>query len=183
MAQSKTRDDQFFAGPVEFARKVTMGGALVRTGRQIVIPALNSQVGATAGWAITGVDDGIVRLPAAQTNATLVVPLTGLHIGDTLTSVSVVGQVESAGGNVTWVLSVRKGVAAIADFTDEELGTGNVGTLSVDTLITSAGTPLEVTGLAEVLSEGEYLYALLTGTTAAVTDIAMANLLATYVSS
>jgi hypothetical protein len=144
------------------------------------VPAFNGKAGATAGWVVTGADDGLARIPASQTASTLVIPIPGLHIGDKLTGISGVGQVESGGNNATLVMSVRKATAVAADFTDAEIGTGNVGTLTADTLISSAGTPLAVTGLAEVLAEGEHLYALLTSTTGVAVDIALAGLIVTY---
>lgn len=163
---------------------LTMGtGTITRTGRQIVVPICgNAKVGATSGWVITaGTNICHATLPASQTNSTLVVPITGLEIGDTLTAVSATGQVESAGGNVTLVMSIRKLTAVAADNTDAELGTDNVGTLTADTLLSSAN--LAVTGLTEVLAEGETLYALFTGTTAGSTDIDLTGLVVTVTRS
>lgn len=144
------------------------------------VPAGAAVAGATAGWVVTGADDGLARLPASQTAATLVVPLPGLHIGDTVTGVSIVGQVESAGNTATIALDVRKETAVAADFTDASLDTAASGDLTADTLITSAGTAVAVTGLTEVLAEGEMLYALVTATTAAATDVAIAGFVVTY---
>lgn len=171
-----------FDGSVTMNGTVTQTGSSVRTGRDLWVPAFNGKPGATAtvGWAVTGVDDGIARLAASATADTLVIPITGLHIGDTLQGVSLIGQVESAGANATMVMSVRKGIAAVADFTDAEIGTANMGTITADTLLSSAGTPVAVATLAEVLAEGEYLYALLTATTAALTDIAVSGLIVNY---
>jgi hypothetical protein len=151
----------------------------VRAGVQVLTPICgNAKVGATAGWVITAADDiSQATLPASQTSSTLIIPVTGLNIGDTITGVSVSGQVESAGANVTLVASVRKTVAVAAGNSDAELGTDNVGTLVADTLISSAN--LSVTGLTEVLAEGEAIYVLLTGTTAAVTDIALNSIITT----
>lgn len=166
---------------VESGGSITIepGATLDRSGVQILTPICgNAKVGATAGWIITAADDiSQGTLPASKTSATLIIPITGLNIGDTLTGVSVSGQVESAGANVTLVMSVRKTVAVAAGNTDAELGTDNVGTLTADTLISSA--TLAVTGLTEVLAEGEAVYVLLTGTTAAVTDIALNSIIAT----
>ena len=155
------------------------GATQVREGVQILTPICgNAKVGATAGWIITAADNiSQATLPAAETSSTLVVPITGLNIGDTLTGVSVSGQVESAGANVTLIMSVRKTTAVAAGNTDAELGTDNVGTLTADTLINS--TTLAVIGLSEVLTEGEAVYVLFTGTTAAVTDIALNSIIAT----
>lgn len=160
-------------------RNLTVAGSLTRVGRQYSIPICgNAKVGATAGWVITaGTNICHATLPASQTNSTLVVPITGLSIGSTLTAVSAQGQVESAGGNVTLVMSVRKLTNAAADNTDAEIGTDNVGTLTADTKITSA--ELGVTGLTEVLAADESLYVLFTGTTAASTDIDLTHLIIT----
>lgn len=163
------------------AKKAVASTAFMLTGRseQDVIPICgNAKVGATAGWVITGGTNIChATLPASQTNSTLVVPISGLKIGDTLTAVSATGQVESAGGNVTLTMSIRKLTNAAADNTDAQLGTDNVGTLTADTILSSAN--LAVTGLTEVLAEGETLYALFTGTTAVSTDIDLTGLITT----
>lgn len=170
-------------GSVTVSGTQTITGTQVRAGRKIVTPICgNAKVGATAGWVITGADNIChATLPASQTSSTLIVPVTGIEIGDTLTGVSLMGQVESAGGNVTLVMSVRKLTTAAADNTDTEIGTDNVGTLVADTLISSAN--MAVTGLTEVLAEGETIYILLTGTTAGSTDIDITGLLATVTRS
>lgn len=147
--------------------------------RQEFVPAFIGKAGATAGWVVTGADDGLARLPASQTASTLVLPLTGLAIGEQLSAVSLLGQVESAGNAASLTLSVRRATAAAADFADAELGSGTSGSLTADTLLGEGGTAVEVTGLSEVLGATELLYALITGTTAALTDIAVAGLLVT----
>lgn len=140
----------------------------------------NAKVGATAGWVITGgTNVNSATLPAGQTNSTLVIPVSGLEIGDTVTAVAVVGQVESAGNNVTCTMDVRKLTAAAADLTDASLGTDNVGTLVADTLLNDTNGNLKVTGLTEVMAQDESLYVLLTATTAASTDIDIMSLVAT----
>lgn len=146
--------------------------------RQMVVPICgNAKVGATAGWVVTaGTNICHATLPASQTSSTLVVPIP-CDIGDILTAVSATGQVESAGGNVTLVMSIRKLTTAAAANADAELGTDNVGTLAADTVLSSAN--LAVTGLSEVVAEGETLYALFTGTTAATTDIDLTGLVVT----
>jgi hypothetical protein len=162
----------------------TFSGSIVRASRQIVIPICgNAKVGATAGWVITGGTNIChATLPASQSSgSTLVVPITGLEIGDTLTAVDVVGQVESAGNTVNLVLSVRKLTSGAADNTDAELATDNVGNLAADTVLSSAN--LGVTGLTEVLAANESLYALLTGTTNASTDIDLMSLVVTVTRS
>lgn len=141
--------------------------------RTLFVPAMDAVAGATAGWLVTGADDGLARLPAAETSSTLVIPIRGINVGDTIQAVRVLGQVESAGANATLVMSVRKSTAVVGDFTDAELDTANIGTVTADTLISAA--VLEVTALGEVLGALESVYVLLTGTTAALTDIAIAG--------
>jgi hypothetical protein len=171
------------ADELDVSGTVTLTGAVTRAGRQMIVPIQgNSKVGATAGWVITaGTNKSHATLPASQTSSTLVVAIPGLEVGDTVTAVAAVGQVESAGGNVTLVMSVRKQVAAAADNTDSELGTDNVGTLVADTLLSSAN--LGVTGLTEVLAADEIVYVLFTGTTAASTDIDLLSLVVTVTRS
>lgn len=150
---------------------------VLRTRQKVVPICGNAKVGATAGWVVTaGTNICHATLPASQTSSTLVVPIP-CDIGDILTAVSATGQVESAGGNVTLVMSIRKLTTAAAANADAELGTDNVGTLAADTVLSSAN--LAVTGLSEVVAEGETLYALFTGTTAATTDIDLTGLVVT----
>jgi hypothetical protein len=155
---------------------------------QIFIPAAGAAKlgGSGAGWAIDG-DNALplVTLPASQTSEVLLIPaMAGLFVGDIVTEVGVCGQVEAAGNNVTLALDVRKVTAAAADFTDASIGTDNVGTLTADTEIT-AGTAganqaqLAAGSLTETLAANEFLYATLTGTTGASTDIAIAGLVVT----
>jgi hypothetical protein len=135
-----------------------------------------AKVGATAGWVITaGTNIGHATLPASQTNSTLVVSMPDLNVGDTITGWGVGGQVESAGGNVTLTGDLRKLTNAAADNTDASLSTDNVGTLTADTIISQAN--LGATGLTEVVAADESFYLLLTGTTAALTDIDLTHVI------
>lgn len=151
---------------------------ILRTRYEVIPVCGNAKVGATAGWVITGgTNIAHATLPASQTGSTLVVPIP-CQIGDILKAVSATGQVESAGNNVTLTMSIRKLTTAAADNTDAELGTDNVGTLTADTILSSSN--LVVTGLSETVAEGETLYALFTGTTAASTDIDLTGLVVTF---
>lgn len=149
-----------------------------RTQRFVVPICGNAKVGATAGWVITGgTNIAHATLPNSGTGGTLVVPITGLQIGDTLTAVSATGQIESAGGNVTLTMDVRKLTNAAADNVDTSLGTDNIGTVTADATIQTHG--LAVTGLTEIVAEGETFYALFTGGVAASTDIDLTGLVVT----
>ncbi len=147
---------------------------------EIIIPiAGNAKVGATAGWVITGgTDIDHATLPASQTASTLVVGIPGLQVGDVVTAFAVGGQVESAGGNVTLVASLRKVTNVAADNTDAEIATDNVGTLVADTKLSSANLGATLV-TPEVMAADEKLYLLLTGTTAGSTDVDITHLTVT----
>lgn len=138
-----------------------------------------AKVGATAGWVITGgTDKSHATLPASQTSSTLVVPFPPLPVGSTVTAVAVAGQVESAGNNATLTLSFRRQTNAASDNTDAQIASGTTGALAADTVISAAN--LGVTAQTEVVATGTELYALITGTTAASTDVDLTHLLITY---
>jgi hypothetical protein len=160
---------------------VESGGAVTRTGRKLIVPALNGKVGATAGWVITaGTNISHATLPASQTGSTLVIPISGLAVGDTVTAVAIVGQVESAGATASGTLDVRKLTAdAAAALTDASLSTDALGNTTADALLTDTNGTWKVSGLTEVLAESEQLYALITATTAAATDIDISHLVVT----
>lgn len=185
--------NQTFAGNVAITGTLGVTGAAtlgtlnvtsIVKSTQLSVPIMGqAKVGATAGWVITaGTDKSHATLPASQTASTLVIPFPALPVGSTVTAVGVGGQVESAGNNVTLTMSVRKQTNAAADNADAELsgGSDNVGTLTADTILSAAN--LGVTGLSEVIAADESLYVLLTGTTAASTDIDVTHLLITFTS-
>ncbi len=130
----------------------------------------HAKIGATAGWVVDAADDiGLLAAcPASQTASTLVVPIAGLKVGDTITAFSVVGQIESAGGTVTLDADLRKHTAAAADVTDASVGAITQISETADAIISA-----QKTGLAEVVAADETFYVLLTATTAAATDIAL----------
>jgi hypothetical protein len=150
--------------------------AVARSSETLVVPITGqAKVGATAGWVITGgTNIGHATLPASQTNSTLVVPLPEMPVGSTIVSWGVCGQVESAGGNVTLTGDLRSLTNAAADNTDASISTDNVGTLTADTILSAAN--LGATGLTTVVAAGVSYYILLTGTTAASTDIDLTHL-------
>lgn len=135
--------------------------------------------GSGAGWTIDA-DNALplATLGAGATTEVLLMPISGLWVGDTVTSVGVVGQVESAGNNVSISLDVRKVTAAAADITDASIGTDASGTLTADTILSASN--LGVTGLSEVIAADEMLYVTITGTTAASTDIAIMGLAVSF---
>jgi len=138
---------------------------------------VGAKLGAGAGWTLGGgaVNLGLMAtMAASQTAGTLVVPIPGLKVGDTITGFSVVGQIESAGGAVTLDADLRKLTAAAADVTDGSVGAIAQIAVTADTAVATAKT-----GLAEVVAATETFYVLLTGTTAASTDIALQGITVT----
>ncbi len=168
------------SGALTEAFSIDSTGAVTRAARKMNVPICgNAKVGATAGWVITaGTDKMHATMPAGVTAGTLVVPISGLFTGDIVTAVAVCGQVESAGNIATITLSVRKQTNAAADNTDAEIGTVSSGNLTSDTKITSANMGVTL-GTAETLADDEALYALITATTAASTDIDLTHLVVT----
>jgi hypothetical protein len=152
---------------------LTSGGSVVRTSQKRIISGY-SKVGATAGWTVGGggVNTGLTATMAAGgTAATLVVPVTGLKVGDTITGFHLIGQIESAGNTATLDADLRKHTAAAADPADASVGAITQISVTADTAITSANSTKE--SLTEVVAADETFYVLLTGTTAASTDIAL----------
>lgn len=153
---------------------VTMLLSMVRTSVQTIVNGL-SKVGATAGWVVGGgaADVGLLATcPASQTASTLVVPLSGvLNIGDTITGIHLMGQIESAGGTVKVDVNLRKLTAAAADVVDASVATMTQVSVTADTVLSSSNTA--ISSLTEVVAEGETFYLLVTATTAASTDIAL----------
>lgn len=141
------------------------------TGRKRIYTT-GAKVGATAGWAV-GAANNVGRMatcPAGQTAATLVVPITGLKVGDTITSFHLVGQVESGGNTATVDADMRKLTAAAADLTDASIGAITQLSATSDTIMSASNTS-KTLDTAEVLAADETVYVLITATTAAATDI------------
>ncbi len=129
-----------------------------------------AKIGTTAGWTIQTNDDlGLIATcQASRAAATLVIPVSGLTVGDKITAFSVVGQIESAGNTVTLDADLRKHTAAAADVSDASVGSITQISVVADTIISSSKT-----GLTEVVAADETFYVLLTATTAVLTDIAL----------
>lgn len=145
---------------------------MTRTSQKVLLQS-GAKVGATAGWVVEAADNknSLARLPASQTGSKLVIPLTGLKVGDIITGYHLVGQIESAGGAVTVDCSLRKQTAAAADLTDAAVTGGDMVQLAVtaDTIMSSTNTTKSIT--ADTVGADETFYLLVTATTAASTDI------------
>jgi hypothetical protein len=151
----------------------TVTGSVIRASQKRVFNGY-SKVGATAGWTVGGgaVNTGLTAtMAASQTAGTLVVPISGLKVGDTITSFHLIGQVESAGNNVTIDADLRKLTAAAADVADASVGAITQLVVAVDTILSATNT--NKASLAEVVAADETFYVLVTATTTASTDIAL----------
>lgn len=152
----------------------------VRTGVRRVYNGF-CKVGATAGFAVGGgaVNTGLMATcPAGQTASTLVVPLSGvLNVGETITAVHLVGQIESAGNTVTIDVNLRKMTAAAADVVDASVATMTQISVTADTIISSANSTIG--SLTEVVAADETFYLKITVTTGASTDIALQGVVLT----
>lgn len=143
-----------FGYPLTFNRKLLLG--------------TRAKVGGTPGWVVGAADNlpYLATLPASQTGSKLVVPLTGLPIGATITGFKIHAQIESAGGTVTLDADLRAVTNVAAEPTDASIGTMTQVSVTADTAVAQ-----EKTGLTEVVTSGKSYYLVLTGTTAGSTDI------------
>lgn len=141
-------------------------GSFRRASQTYYFPARAGSVGATAG-AVQNNDTGVVTVPASVTAGTFCIPLS-LHENDIITSFSVSGQIESAGGAVTVDADLRATTAAAADLTDASIGAITQISKTADYLIND-----EKTGLSHTVISGNSYYVLITVTTAASTDVAL----------
>ncbi len=130
-----------------------------------------AKAGAAAGWTVNaGANLWTTTMAQSQTSGTLVIPITGLHVGDIITNAHLVGQVESGGNNVVIELELRKITAAASAVTDAIVGSRKtVATLTADTILSAANTAIGTQ--AETVGADETFYILVYATTAATTDI------------
>lgn len=166
-----------------FPLRVSYANFFARTAQTRIINT-EAKVGATSGWTLGGgtVDTGLMAtMAASETAGTLVVPIPGLKVGDTITAFHLIGQIESAGNTATLDADLRKHTAAAADVADASVGAITQISVDEDTAITSANS--EKAALAEVVAANETFYVLLTGTTAASTDIALQGIAVTVTES
>lgn len=139
------------------------------TGNRITHSAMNAKVGAVAGWTVRAAND----LPLAtlaqllQSSSTLIIPIDGLKVGDTITAFSIAGQLDSAGNTVTLDANLRKVTTAAAGYVDSSVGSITQVSATADTALNS--TTAAKSGLSDVVGEDEYFYIKVTGVTGATT--------------
>ncbi len=150
------------------------GGSIVRTGQEILITGFaraGTGVGFVANVGLTNNVGNMATLPAAQTAATLVIPISGLPVGATITSYHLQGNIISAGTTATLDADLRSETIAAAGPTDASLGT--MTQISV-TSNTAANSSKSITSHMIVATESYYM--LLTATTGATCSMTLQGL-------
>lgn len=143
-----------------------------RAAQKYVMKA-GSKVGGTSGWVVAAADNvHLITCPASQTGAKLIIPVSGLKVGWTITAFHLIGQIESAGNGVTVDVDLRKQTAAAADVADASLGTITQLSVTADAIMSASNTRKEL-ATPEVIAADETFYAIVTATTGASTDIAL----------
>lgn len=161
--------NSLFTGDMTVTGNLTPGG-VVRTAQKSVHGKW-AKIGATAGWAVAAADDlpYLGTCPASQTASTLVVPLTDLKVGSTITAFHLVGSLTSAGNAISMDAALRKcTVASNGTITDASIGA--MTQLSVTATVGMQVDNTAKTGLSEVVGASASYYMLLTCTSAASTS-------------
>lgn len=134
-----------------------------------------AKVGGTAGWTVNaGVDTFMSTCAASAANGTLIVPLTGLEVGDKIVGHHMVGQIESGGNAVNVFAKLYEFVPAAAASAAAVLAgtTGPTVTAIADAVI-SENNSLHVIGSANhvVVNADKGYFAIIDAVTLASTDI------------
>jgi len=142
-----------------------------------MLAAFQGKAGLIAGWAFPSAHSGftnaaVVGLPASQTASTFVIPIDAVKVGETITAFSVQAQIESAGGAVTLDADLRKITTVAGDSTDVSIGAITQVAVTADTKVAASKT----LATPEVVAADEMYYILVTGTTAASTDIQLSGI-------
>jgi len=147
------------------------GASRIKT--QFLPAAVGSKVGGTAGWVVAAASNiSLATLPAGVTAGKLVIPVTGLNVGDIINSFYAVGQVESAGNTASITVELRKHTAAADDVADASVDTTGAVSFTADAIMSSSNVAKTLSA-AETVGADESFYFLVSGTTASSTDIAL----------
>ena len=160
-----------FDGAVQFDGAVTIAGGLIEVG---VVKVFNNEarVGAGAGWVLGAINTGVMAtMAASQTAGTLVIPISGLTVGDTITAFTIHAQVESGGNDVIMDADLRNIDNTAADPVD-----ASIGAIAQTTVTTDTAAAIVKSGLSHVVLATDSYYVLVTATTNASTDIQLINI-------
>lgn len=157
--------------PAPETRQLTLAQARLLINPSTSVTFINQavpKVGTTAGWVVGAANNlgKMATIPAGQTGSTLVVPITGLQVGDVITAFYLTGSLQSAGNAATILADLRSLTAAAAGATDASIGV-MAGTLSVtaNTILSAANAGK--TAIGHTVIAGESFYLLITSTTGA----------------
>jgi len=153
---------------------ITSGMTKTRTGQIYKYPARLGNPGANTdvGFVKTGVDGCILTVAASTTADTWIVCVPNLHQGDIITSMGIVGQIESAANTVTVDYELKEMTPVATGCTTASVQAGTQISKSADYLID------ETTAVAvpHTVDCTKALYFLITVTTAAATDVELLHL-------
>ncbi|NOR84512.1 hypothetical protein GQ473_00195 [archaeon] len=138
---------------------------LIQRGAIISISAVDFIVGATGGWTKNN-DGGIATLPASQTASTMIVPIT-IKNGATIVGFHIHGQLDAAGNTATLDASIREVTPVVTGCTNTSLGAITQVSKIADYLLNETHT----LAIPTKTTNGKSHYMLITGTTAAATDL------------
>lgn len=130
------------------------------TRSKMLMNSREGSVGATAGWTTT--DNGLWQCPASQTSSTLVIPISGVSIGDTITALRLRGGTAGAAAKtIVWALwkniSVSGAITATLVQTLTGDTTGTAHAIDIETYLT----------IPQKVTIKENYFVLITATTAA----------------
>lgn len=157
---------QTFTGAKTWA---SAAGSMVRASQRYRYGIGGAKVGGGAGFVVNAASNIFAATcPASQTAAKLIIPIPSLKVGNVITAFGLLGQVESAGNNVTVDADLRYSTAAAGDFTDASVSTLTQVAVSADSVIDSSD---DKTGLSKTIVQDEMYYIVVTVTTDAATDV------------
>jgi hypothetical protein len=153
-------------------RKLTFAQArsLINTRAGILRKASGRpKVGATAGWVVaaTNNQNRLATLPASQTGATLVVPLDGLQVGDTITAFTVMANIQAAGNTGTLTADLRAMTNAAAGASDASIAAFAAPLSTTANLLINESNGRRELPTPEVVARNKHYYLLITSTTGA----------------
>lgn len=158
------------AGVVRVAAYTKKNGAPLTFSKSGIKKIYNQQAkeGATAGWNVDVAEDRALlgHVPNSKTACTLIIPLPGLNVGDTIVSFFLNGRIESAGSTVTVDAELFKHTAGAGAIADASLGAITQVSETGDFLL-SAASAGKILAAPEGMGDAETFYVVVTVTTGA----------------
>lgn len=150
----------------------TLGDANLDAEKVIYNAGALAKAGTASGWATAAEDSkSLATLAASLSDKVLVVPITGLKVGDRITGFHLIGQVESGGNDVVIDAALTRHTSAAADVSDTTVASMAQLTVAADTVLSKTNT--RKAALDEMVTEDRTHFVLITATTLGSTDIAL----------